>query len=57
MSNTETKDLKKRKPHKKIYLSDVALKEITEVLTHYNTEQKIELIEHLQRNRRKTKMA
>lgn len=38
----------KSKLGKGVYLSDVALKEITEVLTHYDTEQKIELIEHLQ---------
>jgi len=48
MSKTETKDSKKRKPRKGVYLSDIAIKEIEEVLTHYNTEQKIELIEHLQ---------
>mgnify|MGYP006976407519 CR=1 FL=1 len=42
------KDLNKRKPRKGVYLSDIAIKEITEVLSHYNTEQKIELIEHLQ---------
>ncbi len=38
----------KSKLGKGVYLSDVALKEITEVLTHFDTEQKIELIEHLQ---------
>ncbi|MBS1652282.1 MAG: hypothetical protein JSU07_09760 [Bacteroidetes bacterium] len=48
MSKIENKDSKKHKPRKGVYLSDVALKEITEVLSHYNTEQKIELIEHLQ---------
>ena len=48
MSKSETKDSEKRKPRKGVYLSDTALKEITEVLTHYDTEQKIELIEHLQ---------
>lgn len=48
MSKTKDKDLNKRKPRKGVYLSDIAIKEITEVLSHYNTEQKIELIEHLQ---------
>ncbi|MDO9187641.1 MAG: hypothetical protein Q7W13_16650 [Bacteroidia bacterium] len=48
MPKSEDKDSKERKPRKGVYLSDIALKEITEVLTHYDTEQKIELIEHLQ---------
>lgn len=48
MSKSETQDSQKRKPRKGVYLSDIAMKEITEVLTHYDTEQKIELIEHLQ---------
>lgn len=38
----------KSKLRKGVYLSDITLKEITEVLSHYNTEQKVELIEHLQ---------
>lgn len=48
MSKAETNNSNKRKLRKGVYLSDIALKEITEVLTHYNTEQKIELVEHLQ---------
>lgn len=48
MKEKVNKEYEKRKPSKGVYLSDVALKEITETLTHYNTEQKIELIEHLQ---------
>lgn len=48
MSKAETNNSNKHKPRKGVYLSDVAFKEITEVLTHYNAEQKIELIEHLQ---------
>lgn len=48
MSKTNAKDSKKLKPRKGVYLSDIAIKEIEEVLTHFNTEQKIELIEHLQ---------
>ena len=37
MSKTKDKDLNKRKPRKGVYLSDIAIKEITEVLSHYNT--------------------
>lgn len=47
MSKSENKESKKHKPRKGVYLSDIAVTEIEEVLIHYNTEQKIELIEHL----------
>ncbi len=48
MSKNNPKEIKKNEPQKGIFLSDVALKEITEVLKNYDTVQKIELIEHLQ---------
>ena len=40
--------MKKHKLAKGVFLSDVAMKEISETLSHYETTQKIELIGHLQ---------
>lgn len=48
MKDKQKKQVSKQKIGRGIFLSDVALKEVTQTLSHYNSAQKIELIEHLQ---------
>lgn len=48
MTKNEKSEHEKGKLAKGIFLSDIALKEISELLVHYEPEQKIDIIEHLQ---------